>query len=78
MNFLFGMLFRIKNGEIMKCNIGKADKIVRIIVGLIIGALGYYYKSWWGLVGLVPLITAFTNFCPLYTVVGTSTKKDKA
>ncbi len=61
----------------MKQNIGSTDKIIRIILGIVIAALGYYYKSWWGLVALVPLITAFISFCPLYPIFGISTKKGK-
>lgn len=59
----------------MKKNVGRNDKIVRIVLGLVIGALGFYYKSWWGLVGIVPLGTAFINFCPLYLPFKISTKK---
>ena len=61
----------------MKHNVGKADKVIRIILGIIIGIVGYYYKSWWGLVGIIPLLTAFLNFCPLYPIFGISTCKKK-
>ncbi len=61
----------------MKQNIGSTDKIIRLILGIVIAALGYYYKSWWGLVALVPLLTALVSFCPLYPIFGLSTKKDK-
>lgn len=61
----------------MKCNIGKTDKAIRIIAGLMIGAAGYYYQSWWGLIGLVPLLTATLSWCPLYIPFGIKTcKKD--
>ncbi|MBK7379162.1 MAG: DUF2892 domain-containing protein [Ignavibacteriales bacterium] len=59
----------------MKANIGSADKIIRIILGVVIIGLGIYFKSWWGLVGLVPLLTASMNFCPAYNLIGVSTKK---
>ncbi len=58
----------------MKQNIGNADKIIRIILGIVIAALGFYYKSWWGLIALVPLLTAFISFCPLYPIFKLSTK----
>ncbi|WP_351125036.1 DUF2892 domain-containing protein, partial [Shewanella sp. T24-MNA-CIBAN-0130] len=35
----------------MKCNIGKTDKIIRVILGACIIAVGVYYQSWWGAVG---------------------------
>ncbi|PLX10777.1 MAG: DUF2892 domain-containing protein [Marinilabiliales bacterium] len=61
----------------MKQNVGTVDKVVRIILAIIIGALGYYYQTWWGLVGLLPLATAFIGFCGLYPVFGINTKKSK-
>lgn len=50
----------------MECNVGGVDRVIRIIVGLIIVGLGLMYQSWWGLVGLVPLLTAAVGWCPLY------------
>jgi hypothetical protein len=61
----------------MKCNVGKTDKIIRIIIGLVIGAVGMYYKSWWGLVGIVPIFTALISWCPLYLPFGIRTCKTK-
>ncbi len=61
----------------MKQNIGSTDKIIRIILGVVIAAVGYYYKSWWGLVALLPLLTAFISFCPVYPIFSISTKKEK-
>jgi len=57
----------------MKANVGSIDKTIRIIVALAMFGAGYYFKSWWGLVGLVPLLTAFVGFCPLYTLLGLNT-----
>ncbi|MFZ5981580.1 MAG: YgaP family membrane protein [Candidatus Zixiibacteriota bacterium] len=57
----------------MKQNIGTADRIIRIIVGLAIGTVGLYYKSWWGLLGLLPLGSAVVGFCGLYPLLGIDT-----
>ncbi|MFY9923729.1 MAG: DUF2892 domain-containing protein [Opitutaceae bacterium] len=57
----------------MKTNIGSIDRVIRIIVGIGILGAGYYFKSWWGLVGVVPLLTAFVGFCPAYAPFGLST-----
>ena len=38
----------------MICNVGKTDRIVRIILGIAIILLGIYFQSWWGAVGIVP------------------------
>lgn len=61
----------------MTCNVGKVDKTARIIVGILIGATGFYFRSWWGLAALVPLITVFTGICPLYKLLGINTCKSK-
>lgn len=62
----------------MKKNVGGIDKVVRLIVGLVIIALGILYQSWWGLVGIIPLITSTTGFCPAYLPFGISTCKTKS
>lgn len=59
----------------MRANVGGADRVIRIVAGLIIIVLGIVYKSWWGLVGLLPLATGLFNFCVLYIPLGISTRK---
>lgn len=58
----------------MNTNVGGADKIIRIILGVAVILAGIFFQSWWGLVGIVPLLTALLNFCPAYTLLGVSTK----
>jgi hypothetical protein len=62
----------------MKNNMGKNDRIFRMILSIVIAFVGYYYKSWWGLVALVPLVTAFTGNCPLYNLLGINTCEKKS
>jgi hypothetical protein len=57
----------------MKPNVGTIDRILRIIAGLALLGAGCYIKSWWGLVGLGPLLTATFRFCPAYLPFGLST-----
>lgn len=57
----------------MKPNIGPADRVIRIVVGLVVIGVGAYFKSWWALVGLVPIATAAVRFCPAYLPFGLST-----
>ncbi|MBW2608925.1 MAG: DUF2892 domain-containing protein [Deltaproteobacteria bacterium] len=61
----------------MKCNVGKTDRIVRVLIGLIVIAVGAYFKSWWGAIGLLPIITAALGWCPPYALFGISTCKTK-
>lgn len=58
-------------------NVGKADKIFRIILGLLSFAAGFYFKSWWGLLGLIPFLTGLVNFCPIYAGLKISSRKKK-
>lgn len=57
----------------MKCNIGRTEQIVRIVIGVAAVLLGLYYKSWWGVVGIVPIITGLIRYCPLSDFLGIST-----
>lgn len=67
----------------MKCtvNIGREDKLIRIILGTIIVVAsfysGFYYKTWLGVVGFVLLVTSFTGFCFIYKIFGVSTLRGK-
>ena len=61
----------------MKANVGGIDRILRYILGFAILAVGYYYKSWWGLIGLGPILTATVRFCPAYPLFGMNTCKTK-
>ena len=57
----------------MKPNVGSLDRTLRIIAGLALLGAGLYLKSWWGLVGLVPLLTAAFRVCPAYLPFGLTT-----
>ena len=50
----------------MNKNVGGIDKTLRIIVGIIIIALGVVNGSLLGLIGLIPLLTGIIGWCPLY------------
>jgi hypothetical protein len=62
----------------MNPNVGTADRIVRLLVGLGLLSLLVVLDGnarWFGLIGLVPLLTAGIRFCPLYTLLGIRTCK---
>ncbi len=59
----------------MKKNVGGIDRIVRILLGLALVAMGLYTQSWWGAVGLVPLITGLVGWFPMYLPLKVSTAK---
>ena len=57
----------------MQCNLGKMDRELRTALGLAIIGAGLYEHSWWGLIGLIPLVSAKTGFCMAYSIFGIST-----
>jgi hypothetical protein len=56
-------------------NVGGVDRGVRIVLGIAIMALGVYFESFWGVLGVVVLATGIFQFCGLYTLFGASTCK---
>ena len=67
-----------KGGNIMKTNIGDADRLIRFIVGVIIILAGVYFKTGWGAVGLLPIFTGFIRYCPLYVPLKINTQAKKS
>jgi hypothetical protein len=60
---------------IMKANVGGIDRSIRIVAGLVLLALVFVLEGsarWWGLVGVVPLVTGLAGYCPLYALLGIS------
>ncbi len=57
-------------------NVGTADRVVRVIIGITLLVFLFWSDSpwrWAGLIGIVPLLTAFLGSCPLYSVLGLTT-----
>lgn len=69
----------------MTVNMGKADRLLRLIAGLVliaaplIGGMGLFGMTWLNYVmiiaGIVMLATSTLRFCPLYTIFGIRTCK---
>jgi hypothetical protein len=62
----------------MSLNESNADRIIRILLALVIFAVGLATQSWLGLIGFVPLLTGLMGWCPLYSIFGLSTCPVKA
>lgn len=64
----------------MTRNLGRVDQLIRIVVGLALVA--YTVKDGTlapgivvtGVIGVVLLVTAFFSYCPLYSLLGISTR----
>ncbi|MDF1878940.1 DUF2892 domain-containing protein [Sulfurimonas sp. SAG-AH-194-C20] len=51
-------------------NLGKADRIIRVVAGLGLIGFGIISQNYIvAAVGTVPLLTATIGFCPLYTIL---------
>ena len=64
----------------MKTNESNVDRIVRVVLGVVLLALGFgVLNGAWAIVsdvlGVVMLATAAVGFCPLYALVKFSTAK---
>jgi hypothetical protein len=60
----------------MKANVGGIDRTLRIIAGVVLVALAAFNViGLWGWIGIVPILTGTTGFCPAYLALGFSTCK---
>jgi hypothetical protein len=61
-----------------KCNVGGAERIVRVVFGAAILSLAFWGpRSPWAFLGLVPIITGALGHCPVFTMIGVSTCRRK-
>lgn len=62
----------------MKRNVGSADRILRLVVGIGIAIAGVIFESYWGLIGVVLIATAIFSLCPIYLMLGIRTTKKES
>jgi hypothetical protein len=59
--------------------IGIAERIVRVVVGIVVLALVFMGpKTAWGWLGVLPLATGAVGWCPLYSVLKIGSKPHAA
>lgn len=64
----------------MNRNLGFLDRVVRIVLGLFFLSMLFWVGGavkYAGLIGLVLIATASVSFCPLYAVLGISTREKR-
>jgi len=59
----------------MQANVGSMDQYIRYVIGMVCLTLGVAYGSVWGLIGIVPIMTALMSWCPPYALLGIKTNK---
>jgi len=60
----------------MKFNVGGIDKVICMALGVALLSLVLLLEGsmrWFGLVGIVPLLTGLVGYCPLYSLLGIDT-----
>lgn len=61
-------------------NVGGAERIVRVVIGVLL--LGLFALegpwSWLGLLAVIPLATAAIGYCPLWQALGVNTVHKEA
>jgi hypothetical protein len=61
--------------DLLKHNLGKTDRLIRIILGvLLVGNVFFALQHPIGWIGVIVLITGIAGICPLYSLLGISTK----
>jgi hypothetical protein len=60
----------------MKNNIHPVERGIRVGAGLFLMSLAFWGpNNYWYLLGVIPLMTGLSGFCPLYSMLGVSTCK---
>lgn len=61
--------------NLFKSNVGKVDRIIRILVGvLLVGNIFYGVQSPIGWLGVILIVTGIMGACPLYSILKMNTK----
>jgi hypothetical protein len=62
----------------MEKNIGNIDSLIRILIGFAALYLAFLQSVYWLILALIALGTGITRKCPLYSLIGISTIKNKS
>jgi len=58
----------------MSINEGTLDRSIRVVIGLALVCAAFFgVLGAWPWIGIVPLVTGFVGWCPLYSVLGIDT-----
>lgn len=61
--------------DLFKNNVGKIDRIIRVVVGIIlVGNVFYALNHPIGWIGVILIVTGIAAKCPLYSILGINTK----
>jgi hypothetical protein len=61
-----------------RINEGRTDRMLRTVVGIALLAAFFAFPAagwhWVGLLGIIPLVTGVVGVCPLYMILGITTR----
>jgi hypothetical protein len=61
--------------DLFKKNVGKIDRIIRVVVGIIlVGNVFYALHHPIGWLGVILIVTGIVGTCPLYSIIGINTR----
>jgi hypothetical protein len=61
--------------NLFKKNVGKIDRIIRVVVGIIlVGNVFYALHHPIGWLGVILIVTGILGTCPLYSIIGINTR----
>ena len=61
-------------GNLMKHNQHPFERLFRVAFGMALLITVFAGpRTWWGLVGVIPLMTGLSGYCPLYALFGINT-----
>jgi len=61
--------------NLFKKNVGKIDRIIRVVVGIIlVGNVFYALHHPIGWLGVILIVTGIVGTCPLYSIIGINTR----
>ena len=62
----------------MAKNINDPERFVRFVGGAVLTSLAFWGpQNYWFLLGIIPMLTGFVGTCPLYTLLGINTDRQK-
>lgn len=62
----------------MQVNIGRLDRALRVVAGLLLIGLSLFgVIGWWGWLGLILVVTGIIRFCPSYWLLKLSCKRQR-
>ena len=62
----------------MKRNVGNTERGIRIVLGVVLIAIVFVGpQTPWGWIGLIPLVTGLSGFCPAWLGLGVNTCSTK-